>query len=227
MMRLMVLIGLSFVAGILIHSAVHRSDAPPPVPFVSSSPDVAAQLRTLTGAGEPNKLWAHDFAAFVTAHSGQWVVGRCQEPCLSEAEAARDAHSDAARFVWPIVLSRFSAIPADSEWLRARIAADVAAGRLDADTLAEKFERPYGAVWTESVLLDVSPARIDSLLNSYKSDRRMSQRHLAKDHEMLLIAVVGSWLAYLFLNAVTKGYFTMRLRLAAAMVTALGVALLV
>jgi hypothetical protein len=39
--------------------------------------------------------------------------------------------------------------------------------------------------------------------------------------------VVGAWLAYLLLNTITKGYFTMRLRLAAALVTAAGVALLI
>src|SRR5262249_14252451 len=155
----------------------------------AASPDIAIQLRALSATPEPAKLWARDFAAYATSNAGQWLVARSKEPCLSETEAASQAHADAARLVWPLALSRFASVPPDTEWLRARIDRDVIAGRLDADKLAEKFDRPYGAVWTEAILLDASPSRIDSLISSYKSDRLTRQRHETRSHAVLLVGI--------------------------------------
>jgi hypothetical protein len=225
MIRFPAIIVLSIAAGLLIHNTSQK-DAPATPPDSAATPDIAKDLRTISGAPAPEKLWARDFAAYASARPGQWIVAQCKEPCLSESEAANQAHSDAARSIWPIILSRFSTVPADIGWLRRRVEADVAAGRLDADKLAEKFDRPYGAVWTEAILIDVSPARIDSLMNSYKSDRARFQRQQTRWHEILFIAIAAAWIAYFLVNSITKGYFTCRLRLAAAIATVLGVALL-
>src|SRR5882724_10148415 len=70
------------------------------------STDVAATLRELSSeqSDEAVKGWATRFAAFVNDHPGrQWVVGRCERPCLSESEAAEQARSDSARKLYPIV----------------------------------------------------------------------------------------------------------------------------
>jgi hypothetical protein len=154
-------------------------------------------------------------------------VGRCAHPCLSEPEAGREARRDAANLVFPLLAQRFNPDRADADWLRSRVTADVLSGRLDADCLAERFARPYGTVWTESVLLDVSPQRLDSLTSSYQADQAQWREHSSKIRQRVVIAVGGAWLAYLLLNSITKGYFTMRLRLAAALATAVGVALLI
>jgi hypothetical protein len=220
------LIFLSVAAGILIRNAFEKQN-PTPSPTIATNADISRDLRQLSGVPQPDKLWATDFAAYASAHSGQWIVGRCKQPCLSEAEAASQARADAARSAWPVVLSRFGVVPSDVDWLQSRIDADVSAGRLDADKLAEKFDRPYGSVWTEAVLVDVSPTRIDSLMHSYKSDRMKFHANETRSHEVLLIGIAAAWMAYLLLNTITKGYFTMRLRIAAAVATVLGVALLV
>jgi hypothetical protein len=225
MTRLLSLIILSVAAGVGMRNAFQKT-APSTPQNISASSDVAKELREISGTPQPDKLWALDFAAFANSHSGEWIVARCKDPCLSESEAATQAHSDAARLVWPIVLARFSAVPSDAQWVRSRVEADVTGGRLDADKLVEKFDRPYGAVWTEAVLVDVSPSRIDSLLDSYKSQRVKTQHHQTQLHEVLLIGIAGAWLAYLLLNTITKGYFTLRLRFAAALVTVISVALL-
>jgi hypothetical protein len=229
MMRMGLILVLAVASGVLVRTFAQLLGPSPVISTANSTadPDPALALRSLGGATCTNKPWANDFAAFVTSHPGRWIVGRTAHPCLSEPEASRKAHSDAANVVYPLIAERFNPDPVDADWLRKRVAADVLAGRLDADCLAERFTRPYGTVWTESVLLDVSPQRLDSLLHSYQADQSQWRAHSTRIRQSIAISVVGAWLAYLLLNTITKGYFTMRLRLAAALVTAAGVALLI
>src|SRR4051812_25628365 len=66
---------------------------------VDDSPtDVAATLRMLSDSqvNDESKGWATRFVDFVNDHPGrQWIVGTCEKPCLSEAEAASSARADA------------------------------------------------------------------------------------------------------------------------------------
>lgn len=227
MNRVIPIILFSIASGVLIRTIARHFVTEPSTPQLIASPDIAVQLRTLTGSAPPAKLWATDFAAFVSTHPGQWVVGHCAQPCLSEPEAARQARIDAAKAVWPIVAARLQQSDADTDWIHDRVTADVISGRLDSDTLAERFQRPYGAVWADSVLLDVSPPRVDPLLNSWQSDFSNWQNHRFQMRQAIVISIAAAWIAYLFLNWVTKGYFTTRLRLSAAAVTIVGAALLV
>jgi len=227
MIRMVLILMVAVASGVLVRTIARRFSAPPVVPLARSTADPGAVLRSLAGATRTNKPWSDDFAAYVSSHPGQWIVGRSAHPCLSESEAARAARADAANVVYPLVAERFTANPLDADWLRRRVAADVLAGRLDADCLAERFTRPYGTVWTESVLLDVSPQRLDSLASSYQIDRAQWRQLATRMRQSVAISVAGAWLGYLLLNSITKGYFTMRLRLAAALVTAAGLALLI
>lgn len=209
-------------AGSIVESAHQPDDA---------DRDVAAVLRGMSPSGQPapeDKLWVTRFAAFVNEHSGrQWVVGRSQAPCLSEAEAAEQARANAAAKVLPIVTERLDARRIDAAWLRDRIAHDIRDGRLDADRCAEQFSRPYGQVWTESVLLDVSPDRLDPLVRRYAAE--LHARHSRQvGHTFAAVVLTGIlWTGYLLINTITRGYFTTRLCLTAAVVTVAVVALLV
>ena len=230
MIRLFPIIMIAVIACVLTHKVEQRNN-PATAPTVFSananvSDDPAVALRELTGTTRPSKLWADDFAGFVSSRPGQWVVGHSPTPCLDEPTAAQAARTDAANAVWQAVTARLGQT-GGPDWLRNRVTADVVAGRLDADHLAEQFQRPYGTIWTEAVLLDVSPDRLDSLLKSYKGEDAQRHRHESGIREAVGISIFGAWLGYLFLNAVTKGYFTFRLRLAAMLVTAVGVALLI
>ncbi len=226
-MRVLLVILASVVAGVLARGLVRQYSGEQAGAEVASTLDAAAGLRQISAATQPSKLWAVDFAAYASAHPGRWVVGHCSEPSLSEAEAGKEARADAAKVVWPMVAGRLGLASSDANWVHERVAADVAAGRLDADTLAERFARPYGTVWTESVLLDVSAGRIDAVVNSYQQELSTWRNRLATVRQVVVVSMFGAWVAYLLLNIVTKGYFTTRLGLAAGVVTAVGVALLV
>lgn len=212
------------------HRMVLRMMRSTPVAIEDRSIDVAATLRELSGkAADPaDKGWATRFVEFVNNHPGrQWVVGRCTKPCLSESEAAQQAKVDAARKVFPVVARELGVGRVDADWLDHRIAQDVQDGRLEADRFVERFDRPYGQVWTESVLLDVSPANLDSIVDRYRSDLNVRHLQIRQRIAFATAAILATGLLYLLLNVMTKGYFTTRLRLAAATVIAAVAILLV
>ena len=183
--------------------------------------DVAGTLRMLSDSqvDDESKGWATRFVDFVNEHPGrQWVVGTCDRPCLSEAEAASSAREDAARKVYSVVARRVNARGSDAGVLRGLVWNDVQNSRLEADRFAEQFSRPYGKVWTESVLLDVSSDRIQRLVNEYR--QQIDVRHLQERRRAGVggFVIAATALLYLVLNSLTRGYFTFRLRLVAMII---------
>jgi len=192
------------------------------VSAVDDSPmDVAGTLRMLSDSqvDDESKGWATRFVDFVNEHPGrQWVVGTCDRPCLSEAEAASSAREDAARKVYSVVARRVNARGSDAGVLRGLVWNDVQNSRLEADRFAEQFSRPYGKVWTESVLLDVSPDRVQRVVDEYR--QQINVRHLQERRRAGVggFVIEATALLYLVLNSLTRGYFTFRLRLVAMII---------
>lgn len=222
---------LLLVVATAIFVARHREAVlPVPEPRAGSDEptDVAAQLRKLTGATVPqDKLWAQQFGQFVNAHPGrQWIVGRCDRPGLSELEAAQSARTDAADQLYPLVLRRMPAGRLDRQWIRDRVRQEVIDGRLDADRCAEQFNRPYGTVWAESVLLDVSPDRIDPLAQRYSHELHTRRAQIGRHAFFAAVLVLITGLGYVLLNHITRGYFSTRLRIAATAIAAVCVLIL-
>jgi hypothetical protein len=227
---LVIVLAVATVLGIR-HRRMIISSQHAQIAWHDDSSDVAATLRELSGNDDPSnpdKGWATRFAEFVNAHPGrQWVVGRCRTPCLSESEAAQQARQDAAGKVYPIVESHVRAGGDDAQWLAGRVAQDVREGRFEADRFTEQFKRPYGQVWTESVLLDVTPDNLDSVVGEYRDE--LSQRHVQTRRHVATatIVILLSGLLYIVLNIATRGYFTMRLRLATIAIIAATIILLI
>jgi hypothetical protein len=183
--------------------------------------DVAGTLRMLSESqvDDESKGWATRFVDFVNEHPGrQWVVGTCDRPCLSEAEAASSARDDAARKVYSVVARRVNARGSDAAVLRGLVWNDVQNNRLEADRFAEQFSRPYGKVWTESVLLDVSGERIQPLVDQYR--QQLNVHHIQERRRAGVggFVIAATALLYLVLNSLTRGYFTFRLRLVAMII---------
>jgi hypothetical protein len=194
-----------------------------PMPMADESTDVASTLRAISAseADAPTKGWATRFVDYVNDHPGrQWVVGHCEKPALSESEAADTARTDAARKLYPLVARRLNATGSDADLVQNLITQDVRDARLESDRFAEQFTRPYGQVWAESVLLDVSPTRLDPLIDHYR--QQIGFRHLQTRRHAAAggFIIVATALLYLLLNSVTKGYFTTRLRFAATVIAA-------
>jgi hypothetical protein len=211
---------------IAINHKRHRSSQPAQLISATaddSPTDVAATLRMLSDSqvNDESKGWSTRFADFVNAHPGrQWIVGSCDRPCLSESEAAASARADAARKLYPVIARRLAARASDAPLLRQLIWTDVQNNKLESDRFAEQFTRPYGKVWTESVLLDVSPDRIQPLADHYRN--HLDAEHLQARRRAGLggFAIAATAALYLLLNSLTRGYFTFRLRLTAMLIAA-------
>jgi hypothetical protein len=183
--------------------------------------DAALALRSLSAATQPTELWITDPSAFSASHPGEWLVGHCARPCLTREEAEQAARKDAGSAVGEMVLDRMNPALFDKQWLRDRVESDVRSGDLITDEFPERFDRPYGTVWTDTVLVNPSPENLDPLIDRYRRDLHL------RDHRAQAIRIgaaaltCSAWLAYLLLNTITKGYFTLRLRLVAGTVSAL------
>lgn len=136
------------------------------------------------------------------------------------------ARADAAQKVYLLIRRQINAGAIDRQWLRQHVLADIQAGELQVDCLIESFDRPYGTVWAESVLLNVSPTHIDPLAQRYRDELRARQARWAMLGIFAGIAVAGTWIVCFLLDIMTKGYFAMRLKLAAATITVAAIALL-
>lgn len=193
----------------------------------SGSKDFGSKMRQIAGANPASvKPWALDEVAFRNAHGNRsWIIGRSDKPAMSDSEAIESAHADATRALYPVIRSRVQAWPGDRRWLEWRIDSQVSAGRLDADTNIERFDRPYGSVYAASVLLDASADRLDPLAREMQlglmARHRQAGIHLAIAGGLLTL----TWLGYALLNSITRGYVTARLRWIAAGIT-VGVLLL-
>jgi len=193
--------------------------------------DAAGLLRSMSaGTTRPaptSKPWIDDFAGFVSSHPGRWIVGRSAVPCLSEPEAARAAQADAARQITPLIVSGLPVHASDAATIEVRMESDLQSAGSQTDRLAEQFTRPYGTVWTESVLIDASQQRLDELSGRYATELAAKDARMSNWRLTAAVVVGAAWLFYFLLNAVTKGYFTVRLGAVAATITAAAIVLVV
>ena len=178
------------------------------------------------------KPWLSDFAGFVADHrGGRWIVGRTHRvrPAATAADAAREARASAADEVLRLVNARVPEhVRRDDGRLRATVEAKLVGGddRMVVDRFPQTFDRGYGAVYREAVLIDASDAKLSPLVAEVEwsaRERRESRfRTLASAAAVLLV----TYALYRLTNAFTRGYFTWWLRTAAAVVAAGAVTIL-
>ena len=179
-------------------------------------------LATASAARAGSKPWVDDFPSFVSTRDGaRWIVGRSAFPCPSEAEAhdaaERDAIDQAAVRVRPLV---GQSLDLQSEvWLRRRLGLEL----VIADRAVTRVHRPYGDVWSESVLVDAPHDGLVRVARDYSDWRNKRHRTIGSAVASVFGLSIAILLIYTVLNAVTRGYFRGRLRVAAALTLALGV----
>ncbi|MDP9175479.1 MAG: hypothetical protein M3O30_16680 [Planctomycetota bacterium] len=192
---------------------------------IQATPDAAIALRSLnqsTTQPVPSpKPWANAVEGISSMPPGKWIVGRCSQAGLSQAEAHLMAQTDAVNVLFPVVEETIEAKGSDAGWLHHRLLADVEQGALQSDSLVEQFQRPYATLWTESLLLDASPEKLAPYVQKYARELRARQARTLIFRTAAAGLIALSWFTYLLLNSITRGYFTTRLRFAAAMITAI------
>jgi hypothetical protein len=178
-------------------------------------------LAIASTARAESKPWGDDFPTFARTRDGaRWIVGRSAFPCPSEAEAhdvaERDAIDQAAVRVRPLV---GRSLDLQSEvWLRRRLGLEL----VIADRAVSRVHRPYGDVWSESLLVDAPHDRLVRVAKDYSDWRNKRHRTAGAAVASVFGLSIAILLIYTALNAATRGYFRGRLRAAAALTLALG-----
>jgi len=187
------------------------------------------------------KPWAANFARYASDAPERRILAKSPPSCPSFAEAERAALADAAGQLLPLVSQavrrgvsegrfepRARALPPETP---GRIEAELLrGGRLVVDRFPQRFDRPYGQVWRQSLLVNASPETVDSLADSVVRQAVGERSARLKTWGTLAGSVVGLialiLVAYVVLNAATKGYYVWVLRLAAGALVAGGAAVL-
>jgi hypothetical protein len=175
-----------------------------------------------------DKPWAASFADFCSRTPGRWVVGRSDtdRPATSPREAAEQARISAAEQVAPLVSAR---LPHryDRGNIRRVVEERLRGDRMVHDRFAQAYERGYGTLYREAVLVDASDARLDAM-------GRDVRQVLDAEHHARISGLAGAgavlmvvYALYRLANAFTRGYFTWSLRTAAAVVAAGAVTMIV
>lgn len=218
-------------------SAARASRAP------SSSPTSGTVALTVIGAGGERvvttphavryveKPWLSDFAGFLAGNpDGRWIVGRTHalRPAASAAEAARDARASAAEEVMRLVRARVHPDASrENGRLRAAVEAALVGGdRLVVDRFPQTYERPYGNLYREAILVDASEAKLAPLVAQLEWSTREHRESRLKRVLSAAGVFLVTYALYRFANAFTRGYFTWSLRTAAAVFAAGAVVLI-
>ena len=176
---------------------------------------LAACGTALAAESDASKLWASDLPAFLNDRPGNWIVARSEKPALSAQEAESLARRDAAHAIAPLLRAQTTG-PIDETRIEAALQRD----HWIADRLIEKSARPYGTIWSAAILVDASPAKIDSLVHQLEAQaRRQHARQVAGAFAIMIItALVGS--VYCLTNWLTRGFFRGRLAIVSFLIIA-------
>ncbi len=180
-------------------------------PWDSTVRQVAGQLELTIKQANPavvdrhrarfvDKPWVESLSRFESRQSDgrQWLVARSPKFASSELEARRLAVERAGTL-----------IPAGNRG--DTISKAIGSGELVVDRFSQRLSRPYGDVWREAILVDVTPQRLASL--TYRETVRakvveveMLSTVTGRLFACILIIVIATIL-YLVLNAITRGYY--------------------
>jgi hypothetical protein len=192
------------------------------------------RLRSTTApstAQGPAPLWVQDWPQYVAREaprSARLVHAESLRYAATDEEARADAYDQAAERLLPYVQPRVDSsvgfrIAAPN--LRQFLHDSVLSGRynLVKDEYLEQTVRPYADIWRCTLLIDASPANIDRLAADYRAAAAVTARQNAMTFGSLAGLCGVLVLLYLFLNAVTRGYYAWKLRAAALMLAIVAV----
>jgi hypothetical protein len=188
-----------------------------------------------------DKPWADNFGKYLSEHphpGEEWFAVSSPSPCANANEARNRANEEAARRLAPLVrqaLDRFSSNASrtglQEPALAGRIAAELQQRGFVQDQFLQRFHRPYGDVWKQSLLIRANSVAVDVLAAQFSADGQVQARTIQSQRSSwarTAFSIAGLavliCLVCLFLNAVTKGYYAWPLRTAAVVVGLLALA---
>ena len=161
--------------------------------------------------------WADDIANYINGRPGRtWLIAR--SPLCNTAGDARRAAEENARWI----VGAFVARTRGRTGVDARRGTESAYGDVSAiplplplpiaDRFVQRFKRPYGEVWSEAVLLDVSPQYLAGTARRYDQIVAIHAARTRTTIGSLLAVLVAILATYFVVNSMTRSYFSGRLR---------------
>lgn len=166
-----------------------------------------------------DKPWVSQFDEFISRRpNSTFLLARTAKLCGTEQAAHLEANDRAAesvsKMITPLVLSAAgpgeirsdiqAQLRSTSRWL-------ISSGHLVKDRFAQKLTRPYGEVWREAVLVELTPTQINGLRSYAIEISQNRHRQSVTFHGGLLALFALVICLYVFLNQATKGYYRAKL----------------
>ncbi|MBN2181472.1 MAG: hypothetical protein JW715_06130 [Sedimentisphaerales bacterium] len=160
------------------------------------------------------KPWIEDFSGFINRQPDQQlIIARSSESCLTEGEANRQAMENACSQLGPFLTNLHDPIQFSSN--------DILENGLIVDRFVQSFEGSAGKIWRQAMLVDISAEKLNRLIRHKMNMARARKNSLAKMFVSFAGMLVLIIVAYVFLNAATKGYYSWSLRIAGIVLIAI------
>jgi hypothetical protein len=158
--------------------------------------------------------WVENFASFQNSQTNKnYIVAKSNETSISPEDADWQAMNQAINQVAPKLLSYLNPNTLEGK--------DIIASGIVVDKFVQSFEGSSGKIWREAILLDVSPVKLQHLANMISNTGRERYMNWAR----MISSIVGLFIlitiAYAFLNAATKGYYSLTLKIVGVILAAI------
>ena len=181
--------------------------------------------KTLTRTAEfLEKPWVNNLGAVLNQHQDMTLaIARSNATCTSQLEAQQQAMAS----VRSLVTQELQRLPRPRNVLTRELAIsdlDAEANELIVDRFTQSFRGTAGRIWRQAVLLDLSHPKLNQMLDTKVRVARIRHRTIATRFGSLLGLALIVLILYIFLNAATKGYYTITLKIVAFVLVAVAIA---
>ncbi len=188
---------------------------------------MADRSRVSINAEFVEKPWIENFYGLWNDRPNmRLIVAKSAESCLAPEEARRQAIANACSQLTPL-LRQTPQAQATPSLTRKVTANDVLERGFVLDQFSQKFEGRAGGIWRHALLIDASPEKMEQFAKHNVAVIGEMRKSWAK----MIVSVAGMLalitLAYTFLNAATRGYYTWSLRIAGAVLAAVVIILFI
>lgn len=160
------------------------------------------------------KDWVKRLSSVQNTTNTPLLVVRSEESCMDESEARQQAMRSAANKL-QYLLRQAKTDPAILDQEITVTPQDLMTHQFIADEFTQSFQTGVARVWRHAVLLNLNPHRLQSLLREKMGSVQQMHKSWAKDFMSLAGLALLVFILYIFLNAATKGYYAMPLRIMA------------
>ena len=170
------------------------------------------------------KPWVDSLSHFVNQRGlrgrSRYVIARSYGSCTDEAEALGQALTHACDLVRESILGLGQRGSRGQPWAVGFHVTphDLDDAQIVEDSFAQSFQGSVGKIWRHALLLDCSTDKLVGLRQVKIKQARRAHLSWARLGGSALGLAFLIFILYIFLNAATKGYYTIALRVAALLV---------